>query len=108
MGRFDSLPGIGNFGGRREARMAADYSDRVECCCSTNCEDLKRGWEGSAILNHGSLLKFGCISFVFSISKCISPQLIGLIYPCGFILNGPNNAFFFERYITNCDLFTDI
>ncbi|XP_030754921.1 PHD finger protein 12 [Sitophilus oryzae] len=50
-----------------ETKMAADWNDRMECCCTANVEDLKRGWEGSAILNHGSLLKFGCINFVFSI-----------------------------------------
>uniref|UniRef100_A0A336N2C3 CSON011033 protein n=1 Tax=Culicoides sonorensis TaxID=179676 RepID=A0A336N2C3_CULSO len=36
------------------------------------CKCLERpylceGWEGTALLSHGSLLKFGCISFVFSI-----------------------------------------
>ncbi|KAL1500825.1 hypothetical protein ABEB36_006260 [Hypothenemus hampei] len=64
--RPDNVNGGGNLG-KREARMAADWTDRTECCCSTSIEDLKCGWEGSAILDHGSLLKFGCISFVFSI-----------------------------------------
>ncbi|XP_066148916.1 PHD finger protein 12 [Euwallacea fornicatus] len=65
-GRSDNVGSNGNMG-KREAKMTADYIDRFECCCSTAFEDMKRGWEGSAILNHGSLLKFGCISFVFSI-----------------------------------------
>lgn len=30
------------------------------------------GWEGPAVLHHGSLLRFGCISFVFSIVECAS------------------------------------
>lgn len=25
------------------------------------------GWEGTALLQHGNLLKFGCLSFVFSV-----------------------------------------
>lgn len=67
LGRSDSVCSTGSVGRRGEAKMAADWCDRVECCCSNNFEELKRGWEGSAILNHGSLLKFGCVSFVFSI-----------------------------------------
>ncbi|XP_050300142.1 PHD finger protein 12 [Anthonomus grandis grandis] len=65
-GRSDSVGSNGSMG-KREAKMAAEWTDRVECCCTLNSEELKRGWEGSAILNHGSLLKFGCIGFVFSI-----------------------------------------
>ncbi|KAJ8953724.1 hypothetical protein NQ314_007334 [Rhamnusium bicolor] len=54
-----------------ESKMSAvDYIDKMECCCSNNPEELKKGWEGSAILNHGSLLRFGCVSFVFSIVEC--------------------------------------
>ncbi|XP_019872648.1 PHD finger protein 12 [Aethina tumida] len=42
---------------------------RVDCLCSSASvpEDLKQGWEGAAVLSHGSLLRFGCIAFVFSI-----------------------------------------
>lgn len=51
-----------------ESKMSAvDCVERLECCCVNNSEELKKGWEGSAILNHGSLLRFGCVSFVFSI-----------------------------------------
>ncbi|KAJ8917325.1 hypothetical protein NQ315_002347, partial [Exocentrus adspersus] len=54
-----------------ESKMAAvDCTDKMECYCSNNPEELKKGWEGSAILNHGSLLRFGCVSFVFSIVEC--------------------------------------
>ncbi|XP_045468842.1 PHD finger protein 12 [Harmonia axyridis] len=53
-----------------DAKMTAiDGAERSECCC--NVEEGKTGWEGSAILNHGALLKFGCISFVFSIVECV-------------------------------------
>ncbi|XP_057663735.1 PHD finger protein 12 isoform X1 [Diorhabda carinulata] len=51
-----------------ESKMSAvDCIERLECCCANSPDDLKKGWEGSAILNHGSLLRFGCVSFVFSI-----------------------------------------
>lgn len=30
---------------------------------------MKNGWEGSALLQHGILLKFGCLSFVFSVAE---------------------------------------
>lgn len=52
--------------------IAIDCIDRMECSCiGSNLEEGNRGgWEGSAILNHGSLLRFGCISFVFSIVDC--------------------------------------
>lgn len=55
-----------------EGKMTAvDCLNYMECSCnSNNVEDLKGGWEGSAILNHGSLLRFGCVSFVFSIVDC--------------------------------------
>ncbi|CAH0548546.1 unnamed protein product [Brassicogethes aeneus] len=63
-------------------KMAAnDGIEKIDCLCAGNVanvanasdqNDLKTGWEGSAILNHGSLLRFGCISFVFSIVECSS------------------------------------
>nr|CAH7741061.1 unnamed protein product [Callosobruchus chinensis] len=57
-----------------ESKMAAvDCTDKLECCCSSSQDELEKGWEGSAILNHGSLLRFGCVSFVFSIVECTSP-----------------------------------
>lgn len=45
-------------------------SDGV-CSCGLDGGDsqtLVAGWEGTALLNHGSLLQFGCIMFVFSIT----------------------------------------
>lgn len=54
-----------------EGKMTAmDCLNRMECSCTNNVEDLRGGWEGSAILSHGSLLRFGCVSFVFSIVDC--------------------------------------
>lgn len=40
--------------------------EMVICECQ-KYKTLLKGWEGSAILKHGSLLQFGCHSFVFSI-----------------------------------------
>ena len=39
------------------------------CQCQSSLTDVFNGkcWEGSAILNHGSHLKFGCLEFVFCI-----------------------------------------
>lgn len=32
------------------------------------------GWEGTAVLHHGSFIKFGCIHFVFSITAAATKQ----------------------------------
>nr|XP_022920413.1 PHD finger protein 12 isoform X2 [Onthophagus taurus] len=52
--------------------IAIECLDRMECSCDGTGFDevVKGGWEGPAILNHGSLLRFGCVSFVFSIVDC--------------------------------------
>lgn len=61
-----------------EARMCASdgLGERSECQCGAVPQggngDLTAGWEGTAVLNHGSLIKFGCITFVFSIVDCAS------------------------------------
>lgn len=50
---------------------AMDCLNRMECFCTTNnAEELRAGWEGPAILKHGTLLRFGCVSFVFSVVDC--------------------------------------
>lgn len=45
-------------------RMAA--FELPQCQCITY-PPLSKGWEGSAILSHGALLRFGCLAYVFSI-----------------------------------------
>lgn len=45
--------------------MAA--SEPPICNCKGRSAMLA-GWEGTALINHGYLLKFGCISFVFSVA----------------------------------------
>lgn len=48
------------------------------CSCRSSCSSLLSsngaGWEGPAVLHHGSLIKFGCIQFVFSITNCGLPR----------------------------------
>lgn len=45
-------------------RMAAEDSPYCEC---KGRYPMIQAWEGTALLQHGYLLKFGCLSFVFSI-----------------------------------------
>lgn len=47
-------------------RMAAPSIP--QCSCKSRAKMIK-GWEGTAILGHGTLLRFGCISYVFSIAE---------------------------------------
>ncbi|KAG4078348.1 hypothetical protein HA402_013058 [Bradysia odoriphaga] len=37
-----------------------------KCQCNTKAPMIN-GWEGTAVLTHGSLIRFGCVSYVFSI-----------------------------------------
>ncbi|KAJ6635399.1 PHD finger protein 12 [Pseudolycoriella hygida] len=37
-----------------------------QCDCNTRAPMIN-GWEGTAVLTHGSLIRFGCISYVFSV-----------------------------------------
>lgn len=50
--------------------MAAPIRSICKCCEN---KPLMEGWEGTAVLHHGTVLRFGCISFVFSI---INPESI--------------------------------
>jgi len=43
--------------------MAAEDSPYCEC---KGRYPMIQAWEGTALLQHGYLLKFGCLSFVFS------------------------------------------
>lgn len=37
--------------------------------CNCNARPLQdTAWEGTAMIHHGSVLKFGCLSFVFAIA----------------------------------------
>ena len=50
------------------------------CSCKTNSLSLMggsgAGWEGTAILHHGSYIRVGCLQFVFSIVDQASQELL--------------------------------
>ncbi|PSN43758.1 hypothetical protein C0J52_06410 [Blattella germanica] len=54
--------------------------DMRKCSCRTSSSSLiggsGAGWEGTALLNHGSYIKFGCLQFVFSITDFASSASI--------------------------------
>lgn len=51
-----------------------------KCSCRTSSSSLiggsGAGWEGTALLNHGSYIKFGCLQFVFSITDFASAAAV--------------------------------
>lgn len=47
---------------------------RRTCGCRTNPIGGAAGWEGTALLHHGSLIKLGCLQFVFSVASGQQPQ----------------------------------
>ncbi|PNF41953.1 hypothetical protein B7P43_G14637 [Cryptotermes secundus] len=55
---------------------ARSGKDSRKCSCRTSSSSLiggsGAGWEGTALLNHGSYIKFGCLQFVFSITDFAS------------------------------------
>ncbi|KAM4566314.1 PHD finger protein 12-like [Odontesthes bonariensis] len=48
------------------------------CSCKASSSSLiggsGAGWEGTALLHHGSYIKLGCLQFVFSITEFVSKQ----------------------------------
>ncbi|KAM9852937.1 PHD finger protein 12 [Aulostomus maculatus] len=50
----------------------------VSCSCKASSSSLiggsGAGWEGTALLHHGSYIKLGCLQFVFSIAEFASKQ----------------------------------
>lgn len=55
--------------GTAKMMSSRNYDTFSACKCRCSYTDLFKGqcWEGAAILNHGSHLKFGCFEFIFSI-----------------------------------------
>lgn len=49
---------------------------RRTCGCRTNPIGGAAGWEGTALLHHGSLIKLGCLQFVFSVAGGQQPPPI--------------------------------
>ncbi len=50
------------------------------CSCRASGSSLiggsGAGWEGTAVLHHGSFIKFGCLHFVFSIVESATKQAV--------------------------------
>lgn len=59
---------------RKEEAACLEYAhadDKILCKCNIKRntrmnEHLDEGWEGSAIIAHGSTITFGCLTFVFN------------------------------------------
>ncbi|XP_059222604.1 PHD finger protein 12 isoform X1 [Stomoxys calcitrans] len=51
------------------ARMAPPPKPDCKCSSIEEVPMIKGAWEGTAILQHGTLIRFGCLAFVFSIPK---------------------------------------
>lgn len=53
-------------------------STRHQCNCKASSSSLiggsGAGWEGTALLHHGSCVKLGCLQFVFSIAEFTAKQ----------------------------------
>ena len=65
----DSDSDLENPGSKEMSSKSLNYLLKDECQCrsiETNRE-VKKYWEGPALLNHGSHLKIGCLSFLFII-----------------------------------------
>lgn len=60
--------------------FVACRQDSRKCSCRTSSSSLiggsGAGWEGTALLNHGSYIKFGCLQFVFSITDFASAAAV--------------------------------
>ncbi|KAK3913509.1 PHD finger protein 12 [Frankliniella fusca] len=59
-------------------KMPADIGkEDFKCICRSSSSSMiggsGAGWEGTALLNHGSFIKFGCIQFTFSVLNFVSP-----------------------------------
>ena len=63
--------------GRTTRGLGTEFITRG-CNCRASASSLiggsGAGWEGTAVLHHGSYVKFGCMHFVFSIVECASKQ----------------------------------
>ncbi|XP_067637495.1 PHD finger protein 12 [Eurosta solidaginis] len=53
----------------KNSRMAPPIKPACKCTYVSEPPMLNGAWEGTAILTHGTLIRFGCLSFVFSIPE---------------------------------------
>ncbi|KAJ8342104.1 hypothetical protein SKAU_G00320320 [Synaphobranchus kaupii] len=78
--RVEACPGTraGPAGGVMSHRSQGGA--RGPCCCKASSSSLiggsGAGWEGTALLHHGSYIKLGCLQFVFSVAEfaCKHPK----------------------------------
>ncbi|CAK8692310.1 PHD finger protein 12-like isoform X2 [Clavelina lepadiformis] len=47
----------------------SENNSHANCSCDNKSEDVVSGWEGPAILHHGSVVRFGCIEFVLCVTN---------------------------------------
>jgi len=63
--------------GRTTRGLGTEFITRA-CNCRASASSLiggsGAGWEGTAVLHHGSYVKFGCLHFVFSIVECVDKE----------------------------------
>lgn len=66
---------------KRPPSMCAKTTDNfVACNCQSSaslvlCASNGGGWEGAAVLNHGSYVRMGCLQFTFGISSYAIPSV---------------------------------
>ncbi|XP_017474150.1 PREDICTED: PHD finger protein 12 isoform X3 [Rhagoletis zephyria] len=53
----------------RNSRMAPPMKPECKCTFISEPPMVAGAWEGTAILTHGTLIRFGCLSFVFAIPE---------------------------------------
>ncbi|VDD83765.1 unnamed protein product [Mesocestoides corti] len=54
---------------------SSSSSSGADCPCTSQDDVSDAGWEGAAVLHHGSLLQFGCYSFTFSLVDAANSPL---------------------------------
>ncbi|XP_077995595.1 PHD finger protein 12-like [Glandiceps talaboti] len=64
----------------RPTMCQATQHIKKQCNCKTSSSSLiggnGAGWEGTALLHHGSYIKVGCLQFVFSITEHATKQIL--------------------------------
>ncbi|XP_041918793.1 PHD finger protein 12 [Alosa sapidissima] len=73
----DAVEGFLPAGGVMSSQCQAE-SSRHQCNCKASSSSLiggsGAGWEGTALLHHGSCVKLGCLQFIFSIAEFAAKQ----------------------------------
>ena len=66
--RFESLKTQQEFNIRRVMAGKAAAVTPCYCVAEPPYDTTQEGFEGSALLHHGSKIKFGCLEFVFAVA----------------------------------------